>query len=74
MTVQYAVTFEFETRPPETYRGTLTAGRASTCARRAVEEAHRHIQPVNWRSMNFVILERHGAGLPEVDEAIGEPS
>lgn len=62
MKARYAVTFEFETRPPITHRGTVEGWSASTCTRRAVEEAQRALRPVLWCSMDCVLLERLDAG------------
>lgn len=58
MTVRYAVTFEFDTRAPVTHRGTVTGGKAATLVNRATREAQRVLRPVNWSSMNVVLLER----------------
>ncbi len=63
MTVRYAVTFEFETRPPLTHRGVMRASGEAVCARRAIQAAKKACKPVNWTSMNIVLLER----LPEVE-------
>ena len=67
MTVQYAVTFEFELRPPVTYRGTLAARGAHTCASRAIKVAQKALRPINWTSMVFVVLER-GSGPSDTAE------
>jgi hypothetical protein len=58
MTIRYAVTYEFETRPPVTHTGTVAGSQVATCARRAIEEAQLVLRPVNWSSMVFVVLER----------------
>jgi hypothetical protein len=58
MTVRYAVTFEFDTRPPLTARGTVAASSEGTCVRRAVQEAKRALRPINWSSVSAVLLER----------------
>ncbi len=58
MTVKYAVTFEFDTRPPETHRGQVEGSAASTCVSRATREAAKALCPKNWTSMNCVLLER----------------
>ena len=67
MRVRYAVTFEFATLPPTTHRGTVAAGRAHTCVSRAVKEAQQALRPINWSSVNCVLLER----LPSEDEEDG---
>ena len=58
MTVKYAVTFEFDNRPPVTHRGTVKAWAASTCTRLAVKEAQSVLSPINWSSMVCVLLEK----------------
>ena len=58
MTVNFAVTFEFETQAPLTHRGTVTGHSAGTCARRALGQAQRALGPVRWSSLNVVFLER----------------
>lgn len=58
MKVRYGVTFEFDTRAPLTHRGTVEAGRAHVCAARAIKAAQAALKPINWTSMNCVLLER----------------
>lgn len=58
MTLKYAVSFEFEMRPPVTHRGEVTASSPSAAARRAVLAAQTALRPVNWSSFLFVALER----------------
>jgi hypothetical protein len=58
MTVNYAVTFEFDTRPPQTHRGTVTASREHVCAPRAIKIARTELRPVNWTSLVCCLLER----------------
>ena len=58
MTVKYAVTFEFDTQPPKTHRGTVAASSGATCVARAVRESQKALRPVGWSSMNCVLLER----------------
>ena len=58
MTVRYAVTFEFELRPPLTHRGIVRASQPATCVSRAVREAQKALQPYYWTSMVCVLLER----------------
>ncbi len=58
MIIRYAVTFEFETRPPLTHRGTVEAGREHVCAARAIKAARAALRPVNWSSLVCVLLER----------------
>lgn len=73
MTVTYAVTFEFDTRPPLTYRGTVEAGQPSTCASRAIRIAQQALKPKSWTSMNCVLLERLDREL-RVDDPLQEPA
>lgn len=58
MTVRYAVTFEFETQPPLTHRGTVVASTMPTCFARAAREAVKAYPGRNWTSMVCVLLER----------------
>jgi len=58
MTCQYAVTFEFPTRPPQTHRGTVRAGQPHTCASRAMQSAKRALKPVGWSSVVCVLQDR----------------
>lgn len=58
MLVKYAVTFEFESAPPLTHRGTVKALAPATCTSRAVREAQKALKPFRWSSMNCVLLER----------------
>ncbi len=58
MTCRYAVTFEFDTRPPITLRGTVEGWAASTCVARATRIAQKALKPVAWTSMVCCLLER----------------
>jgi len=58
MKCRYSVTFEFIARPPVTHRGIVEGWTASTCTRRAVEDAQKALTPVAWSSMVCVLLER----------------
>jgi hypothetical protein len=58
MRVLYAITFEFQTKPPVTHRGTVAGSSGATCVARATREAQRALRPVSWSSMNCVLLER----------------
>ena len=57
MTVQDAVTFEFETRRPTTSQGTVEGWQASTCASRAIKLAQKALKPVGWTSAVIVFLD-----------------
>lgn len=54
----YSVTFEFETRPPQTHRGTVVASQVATCVARATREAQKALKPSHWSSMVCVLLDR----------------
>jgi hypothetical protein len=58
MTVNYAVTFEFDNRAPMTHRGTVLASSGATCVARATRAAQKALRPVNWSSLVCVLLER----------------
>jgi hypothetical protein len=58
VTVNYAVTFEFDERPPVTHRGTVTAGQVHVCVARATRMAKKALRPKNWSSMVVVLLDR----------------
>jgi hypothetical protein len=59
MKCRVAVTFEYETRAPETLRMDLEAGGPQTMAARAIREARKQIKPRGWASI-VVLLERYG--------------
>jgi hypothetical protein len=67
LVVRYAVTFEFDTRPPLTHRGTIAASSEATCFARAVREARRVVRPREWSSVSAVLLERVQPG-KEIEE------
>lgn len=58
MTCRYACTFEFDTRPPQTARGTVSGSQAATCVSRATRQAQRSLRPKGWTSYVCVLLER----------------
>lgn len=58
MTVEVAVTFEFETRPALTYRGTVSGAKVTTCVSRAVQVARTNLRPQGWRSVVVVVSGR----------------
>lgn len=58
MTVRYAVTFEFEMKPPLTHRGVAEGSSAATVVKRALKSAMAAYPRVVWSSMNIVLLER----------------
>ncbi len=58
MKAKCAVTFEFESRAPLTWRGETKGASAATICRRAIAIAAKELQPRNWSSMNCCILER----------------
>jgi len=55
MTATYAVTFEFETRPPLTLRGAVSASGMPTCVARAARTAMREAGRQTWSSVVVVI-------------------
>jgi hypothetical protein len=64
MTFRYAVTFEFDTRPPLTHRGTVSGTTFAALCHRAVVAARKALHPKIVTSMNVCLLERapDGAG------------
>ena len=58
MRIRYAVTFEFDTHPPITHRGTGAAATMPTCFARAAREAARAHPGVRWSSLTCALLER----------------
>ncbi len=55
MTYAYSVTFEYETRSPDTHRGTVTASTEGPAARRALSLARKALRPVGPRSIVCVL-------------------
>ena len=58
MTVRYAVTFEYDLKPPTTHQGTVSASNVGTCMARAVKAAQKALRPKSWSSAVCVLLER----------------
>lgn len=58
MTCNYSVTFEYELRPPQTHRGTVSGGKTWTLVQRATKEAQKALKPVGWSSCLCVLLDR----------------
>ena len=58
MRVHYAVTFEFDTLPPLTHRGTVSGSTAGTVVKRALQNAMAAHPGVSWSSLVVVLLER----------------
>jgi arginase family enzyme len=69
MQATVSVTFEYDRRPPVTWRGTVEAGGVQTLAARAVRDAKRALRPVNWQSIVIVILDRHADARDEDEES-----
>lgn len=65
MTVRYAVTFEFDTRPPMTHRGTVAGTAAATCVARATRIAQKALRPVGWSSAVCVLAGRVDPAPPD---------
>lgn len=57
MTFTASVTFEYETRQPDTAKVSIDAGSYATAIRRAVQAAQKQLKPSHWRSI-CVVLER----------------
>lgn len=55
---RYAVTYEFDTRPPLTHRSTVAGSNDAVCVYRATKEARKALHPVGWTSLVVVLLER----------------
>ena len=58
MTVSYAVTFEFDNRPPITHRSVSQGRPSATCCFRAMRDAQKVLKPIGWSSCVCVLLER----------------
>lgn len=58
MKVKYNVCFEFDTTPPVTHRGTVSASNAATCFARAARDAMKAHPGLKWSSMLVLLLER----------------
>ena len=61
MNLQCEVTFEFEIRPPMTWKGFIEANAIHTICHRAVSEASKDLSPRNWTSMACLVV-RPGGG------------
>lgn len=59
MTAKYAVTFEYETKPPRTMRGEISASAMPTLVARATRKAARDAGRQKWSSVS-VLIERAG--------------
>ena len=79
MKVSVSVTYEFPTRAPKTWKGTVEGGREHVCVSRAVRSAKVALRPVAWSSLVCVILERldedveadrQGIDTVEADDAV----
>jgi hypothetical protein len=55
MRVEYSVTFEFESRPALTHRGTVAASTGATCVARATRAAQKALRPVGWSGGDPVV-------------------
>jgi hypothetical protein len=69
VTATFAVTFEFETTPPLTTRGTVSASQMPTCLARAARQAMQAHPGQSWRSL-VVVLERVSAEPQTLSEEI----
>ena len=57
MIAKCAVTFEYDRRPPQTWRGDVAGRRAATLMYRAITAATNVIHPTQWTSVVCCILE-----------------
>lgn len=64
MKVKFSVSYEFLTRAPATYKGTVDAGAEATCMARAVRKAKKALEPRGWVSV-ICVLDR-----PEEEEVL----
>jgi len=55
---RYSVTFEFDSRPPLTHRGIVSASQVDTCMRLATKKARSALKPQGWSSVVCVLLDR----------------
>lgn len=60
MKLNYSVSFENETTPVDTVRGTVVAGGPGTAANRAIKLAKKQAKTGRWKSI-VVVLERGNA-------------
>jgi hypothetical protein len=58
---EMAVTYEYETRAPETHRSEVEAGNDGKAVRLAMQAARRVLRPVGWTSFVCVCLSQRGA-------------
>jgi hypothetical protein len=65
MTCKVAVTYEFELRPPVTWRGTVVGWSSEAVVRKATLIARKTLKPVGWTSMVCCILERDSLVEPD---------
>lgn len=65
---RYAVTFEFDTRPPLTARGIVAGSTWRSLLSRAVGEAQKALRPINPSSICATLLERVPSGTTEAAE------
>lgn len=71
MLIRYAVTFEFETRPPVTHKGTVEASQVHACAAKAIRQAQQALRLRQWSSLVFVAWDQSGLGTPA---SVAQPS
>lgn len=63
-----SVTFEFDSNPPLTWRGHVTATGVQTIASRAVQKAKREYPNRGWSSIVICVLERSGEDGAEIEQ------
>lgn len=55
MTLKYSATFEFDSKPPVTAQGRITASTMPTCFARAARQAQGQHKGLQWSSMVIVV-------------------
>ena len=58
MKLDCAVTFEFDLRPPLTFRSRVEATNVATCVSRATRNAQKALAPKGWSSLVCCVLAR----------------
>lgn len=61
----FSVTFEFETRQPETLRGVVEGASASSLTAKAVRAAYRAIKPRNYTSVVALVADLGTLGVKD---------
>ncbi len=72
MKLLISVTFEYLSRPPDTFKTTISASKVHTCVQRAVKDAQKALRPQKWSTMNAVVLERLESDEAETSSEVDE--